>query len=128
MAASAALGDLPSTISYHRNNNGLTPTADTRLAHEQILASSVFRQVNRQVYEFLRPGLSSRPVARSRVGHRPADGRARMRSCGAAAGASVPPVAPLALLVVPVVPEGLVPDGSAVSPPSVDAPVEGFSP
>lgn len=32
-----------------------TPTADAGQTHEQVLANSPFRQVNRQVYEFLRP-------------------------------------------------------------------------
>ncbi|MFF7944677.1 class I SAM-dependent methyltransferase [Nocardia gamkensis] len=35
--------------------HGPTPTADPRQTHEQVLANSLFRQVNRQVYEFLRP-------------------------------------------------------------------------
>ncbi|MFI5781232.1 class I SAM-dependent methyltransferase [Nocardia sp. NPDC051570] len=35
--------------------HGPTPTADPRQTHEQVLANSPFRQVNRQVYEFLRP-------------------------------------------------------------------------
>jgi SAM-dependent methyltransferase len=36
-------------------HRGPTPAADTRQTHEQVLANSPFRQVNRQVYEFLRP-------------------------------------------------------------------------
>ncbi len=35
--------------------HGPTPAADSRLTHEQVLANSPFRQVNRQIYEFLRP-------------------------------------------------------------------------
>ncbi|UGT67779.1 hypothetical protein LTT66_32070 [Nocardia gipuzkoensis] len=35
--------------------HGPTPTADARQTHEQVLADSPFRHVNRQVYEFLRP-------------------------------------------------------------------------
>jgi hypothetical protein len=36
------------------NQHGPTPTADIRETHEQVLVNSPFRQVNRQVYEFLR--------------------------------------------------------------------------
>jgi SAM-dependent methyltransferase len=35
--------------------HGPTPMLDTRQTHEQVLADSPFPQVNRQVYEFLRP-------------------------------------------------------------------------
>jgi ubiquinone/menaquinone biosynthesis C-methylase UbiE len=35
--------------------HGSTPAADTGQTHEQVLANSPFSQVNRQVYEFLRP-------------------------------------------------------------------------
>jgi ubiquinone/menaquinone biosynthesis C-methylase UbiE len=36
------------------NQHGPTLTADIRQTHEQVLVNSPFRQVNRQVYEFLR--------------------------------------------------------------------------
>ncbi|WP_280303309.1 class I SAM-dependent methyltransferase [Nocardia abscessus] len=37
------------------HQHGPTPTADPRKTHDQVLANSPFCQVNRKVYEFLRP-------------------------------------------------------------------------
>ncbi len=44
------------------HQRGPTPTADTSQTHEQVLANSAFRQVNRQVYRFQRPWTIDQPI------------------------------------------------------------------
>ncbi|MEU2092294.1 class I SAM-dependent methyltransferase [Nocardia beijingensis] len=50
-----AIEEVQRTFLPPQHQHGPTPAADPRQTHEQVLANSPFRQVNRQVYEFLRP-------------------------------------------------------------------------